>query len=56
MTDKQYIRQCLLDAISALDIDYSMPSTEPIKINNGYIYPQIAISRIKNALSKLVGV
>lgn len=51
MTRDDYIKQCLMDALSALDIKYPMPSTQPIEVAGDYIYPQIAIKRIKSVIN-----
>lgn len=51
MTKEAYIKQCLLDAISALDIAYASSATTPIEINGNYIYPQIALERIRSVLN-----
>lgn len=51
MNREAYIKQCLLDAISALDIAYGQSSTTPIPFNGDYIYPQIAIERIRSVLN-----
>lgn len=50
MTKDQFIKQCLEDAISALDIKYTTDSTTPVAVDGDFIYPQIAIERIRSVL------
>jgi len=48
MTKEQYIAQCLDDAIDALDVA-GLP--KEIAVGDDWIYPQIALRRLKNILA-----
>jgi len=48
MSKDEYIKQCLDDALSCLDIA-NVPVA--IQIGDEYIYPKCALSRIKNVLN-----
>lgn len=47
MTKEFYIKSCLLDAISALDVA-DLP--DRIQVGKDYIYPKVAIERIQSVL------
>lgn len=49
MNREAYIKQCLMDAISAIDIP-DLP-TNPIQIGKDFIYPRIALERIRSVLN-----